>query len=363
MGPSFDKIYERLNQPPLDSPSLLSKVPWDELRAFLAVAKWKSFNAAAAYLECSQPTVARAVDHLQAYFGCLLIERSKSGISLTGKGEELAQTLIKIDEMIFEKTEELRTNKRQAEGTVRIAATEGLGGVFIIDAMEEFGSRYPKISMHLKNPVNIMGFKENQADIVLGYGTAEHKGVLTRPAGFLHLIPMATKEYFAEFGAATLSNISQHRFIDAGYYQSKNETWRAWRDVVAKGAKTHVCDSTINHARMIKAGLGIGLTGSHLLADPDLIPVDLDVHIVLPLFLHVSTERLQSRPVRVVFDWLGGIFNEKHPWFNPELNINGLPREQFTEIYSLYFNNMISPQPDSRQPPLLESPGLSPEGD
>jgi hypothetical protein len=75
--------------------------------------------------------------------------------------------------------------------------------------------------------------------------------------------------------------------------------------------------------------LGIALLGTYTLADPVAIPLDLDVHIALPIHLLAMTDRLQAKPVRLVFDWLSSLFSPSSKWLAPELNLHDLPKETF----------------------------------
>ncbi len=40
---------------------------------------------------------------------------------------------------------------------------------------------------------------------------------------------------------------------------------------------------------MVKEGLGIGLLGNYVLPDPELVPLNIDVHVGLPMYLHGRT--------------------------------------------------------------------------
>ena len=64
---------------------------------------------------------------------------------------------------------------------------------------------------------------------------------------------------------------------------------------------------------MVKSGLGIGLMGNYTLSDPNIVPLDLGVHIKLPLYLLAESDRLNSKPVRVVYDWLAELFGTRNP--------------------------------------------------
>jgi hypothetical protein len=89
---------------------------------------------------------------------------------------------------------------------------------------------------------------------------------------------------------------------------------------------------------LVKAGLGIGLLGSYTLVDPCFVPLEIGVRISVPLFLLVKTERLRARPVRLVFDWLAGIFGSDNPWLGDEFKLNNPPSEYdagFRKMFNL----------------------------
>ena len=74
---------------------------------------------------------------------------------------------------------------------------------------------------------------------------------------------------------------------------------------------------------MVKEGLGIGLLGNYVMPDPELVPLDLDVRIDLPMHLLVESERLQARPVRIVYDWLCTVFSQTNYWLSSEFDPAG----------------------------------------
>ena len=61
----------------------------EQLRAFLEVARTKSFTAAAHRMFVSHSTVSRAVSSLEAELGASLIERGNRVFGLTEAGERL----------------------------------------------------------------------------------------------------------------------------------------------------------------------------------------------------------------------------------------------------------------------------------
>src|ERR1700710_2547890 len=187
---AFDEEQQAFNKSPLDDDNLLSGMYWGELRVFLAVAKTKSFNRAADITTTSQPTVSRQVKRLQDVVGSQLFISTARGVKLTQKGEALAQALCRLDHTLYSITSDLKAETSEAEGTVRISITDGLSTLFAAPALLQFSAQYPKIQLHLKNPLNVMNLRENQADIMIGFGPSVSPDIQFRKLGQLHFIPV-----------------------------------------------------------------------------------------------------------------------------------------------------------------------------
>lgn len=327
MPDPFDKSQARLNKTPLENPNILSGPFWGELRVFLAVAKAKSFNRAAEALGMSQPTVSRHVKRLQDLMDAQLVVPTLTGIKLTERGQELAQSLVTLDQKLFTLSANLKTENQGAQGVVRLSVTEGLGSMFVAPNLMSFGGDYPRIQLHIRNPINMTSLMENQTDLMLGFVPSISSEVHCIPLGYLHFVPVAADPYIRIHGMPTRGNIaSGHSFIDSEYYSSATGLWAPWRRLTNQGRIAHFADSSFSYALMVRAGLGIGLLGTYALCDPTSVALDLDVHVRVPMYLLALNERLNSRPVRVVYDWLHSIFGDANPWFAHDLNLKSLPR-------------------------------------
>jgi DNA-binding transcriptional LysR family regulator len=322
----FDE-EQQLNKSPLDEETLLSGQFWGELRVFLAVAKTKSFNRAAEITNTSQPTVSRQVKRLQDAVGSQLFISTPRGVKLTKKGEALAQALTRLDYTLHSLTSDLKSESREAEGTVRVSLTDGLNALFAAPALSQFTAQYPKIQLHLKTPLNHIDLRENQTDMMIGFVPSVSSDIQFRRLGQLHFIPVVAKDYIAKHGLPTASNLEQHLFVQSEYYSARTGLWDSWQQAVARGRITHYCDNSIAYGMLAKTGQGIGLLSSFTLIDPCLVPLEIGVRISVPLFLLALTERLNARPVRLVFDWLSELFGPNNPWFNDEFKLSNPPSQ------------------------------------
>jgi DNA-binding transcriptional LysR family regulator len=332
----FSEEQETITRTSLDHGQILSGQFWGELRVFLAVAKAKSFNRAAEILNTSQPTVSRQVKRLQDLMGSQLFVPTQHGVTLTPKGQELATQLSKLDHSLFSLTNDLRAEKQEAEGVVRISITDGLNACFVAPALGRFCAEFPKIQCHLKSPRNMISLRENQTDLMIGFISAHGTDITATRLGCMHFIPIATKSYIQEHGLPTRGNLSRHLFLQSEMYGAATGAWNEWKRIVAAGRIAHYCDNTFAYGMLVKAGLGIGLLGTYTVLEPNAVPLDLIEPIAVPLYAMALTDRLNSRPVRVVFDWLCGIFGNDNPWFNEEFKLDNGPSEYDTGFKALF---------------------------
>jgi DNA-binding transcriptional LysR family regulator len=334
---AFDEKQQPFNGSPLDDEHLLSGQFWGELRVFLAVAKTKSFNRAAEITNTSQPTVSRQVKRLQDVVGSQLFIATARGVKLTQKGEALAKALCRLDHTLYSITSDLMAETSEAEGIVRVSITDGLNALFAAPALEQFSARYPKIQLHLKSPVNIMSLRENQTDMMIGFSLDESSDVRFRKLGQLHFIPVVARDYLEKRGLPTRSNLDQHLFLQSEYYCARTGLWDGWLRTVARGRVAHYCDNTFAYGMLAKAGHGIALLGSYVLVEPCFVPLEIDLRIPVPLYLIALTDRLNARPVRLVFDWLAEVFGGNNPWFSDEFRLNNPP-----SLYDAGFRKMFN---------------------
>jgi DNA-binding transcriptional LysR family regulator len=201
--------------------------------------------------------------------------------------------------------------------------------------------------LHLKNPLNMMDLQENQADMMIGIGPSQSSGIRFRKLGQLHFIPVIARDYIQSHGLPRRGNLEQHLFIQSEYYLARTGMWDDWQQAVARGRIAHYCDNSFAYGMLVKAGHGIGLLGSYALLEPCTVPLEIDLRISVPLYLIALTERLNARPVRLVFDWLSEVFGSENPWFSDEFKLNNPPSEYdagFRRMFNLEGNDGCSPR-------------------
>ncbi|WP_169738498.1 LysR family transcriptional regulator [Afifella pfennigii] len=314
-----------MNRSPLEDGRLLSGDYWDELRVFLAVAKAGSYSRASEFLSISQPTVSRRVKRLQDVMHAQLVVSSPSGVRLTPKGALLAERLATLDQTLFSLSSDLSSEARKLQGLVRVSITEGLGIFFLVPLLRQLLAEHPLIQVDVQSPLNVNDLRQNQTDMMVSFAPVFTEEVTCRELGVLHLLPVVSRDYVARMGLPTRKNLAEHLFIQSRLYQADAPTWKEWNAVVARGRIAHLCDNSFMYGMMVKAGLGIGLLGNYTMLEPTALPLDLGVHVPIRTYACAMTERLESKPARLVFERVCEALGKSNPWFTEEMSVTPLP--------------------------------------
>lgn len=118
------------------------------LRYFVAVARNKSFTAAAAELFVTQPTLSRTIAELEEEIGHVLLDRSTRRIELTEKGLYLYRQAESILELVAKTKLQAQSDRRLA-GEITIVAGETPAMRIVADAVMKFQKDHPDVVFHL----------------------------------------------------------------------------------------------------------------------------------------------------------------------------------------------------------------------
>jgi len=123
---------------------------FEDIQAFLVVAKTKSFSAAALRLRIAQSSLSKRVQRLEEYFGTALFLRHGRGVSLTAAGTVLvarAETLVQEIEDVKRDVLGLVT---EPSGLVRIAFPPATGPALAPLVFARCVTDHPKITPQLR---------------------------------------------------------------------------------------------------------------------------------------------------------------------------------------------------------------------
>src|SRR5579871_362233 len=121
----------------------------NDLRAFLAVARERSFTKAAARLGVSQSALSHTVRALEERLGLRLLSRTTRSVAPTAAGELLLQSVGPRFDEIDAELAALSALRDKPAGTIRITTGEHAAQAILWPALAKLLPRYPDIKREL----------------------------------------------------------------------------------------------------------------------------------------------------------------------------------------------------------------------
>jgi DNA-binding transcriptional LysR family regulator len=121
----------------------------NDLLAFLAVARERSFTKAAAKLGVSQSALSHSVRGLEERLGVRLLARTTRSVSPTEAGERLLRTVGPRFEEIEAELASLSELRDKPSGTIRITASEYAADLILWPALAKLLPDYPDIKIEI----------------------------------------------------------------------------------------------------------------------------------------------------------------------------------------------------------------------
>lgn len=121
----------------------------NDLRAFVAVGRERSFTKAAAKLGVSQSALSQTIRQLEERLGVRLLTRTTRSVAPTEAGERLLRTVEPRFEEIDIELDALSELREKPAGTIRITATEYAIQSVLMPKLTKLLRKYPDIKVEL----------------------------------------------------------------------------------------------------------------------------------------------------------------------------------------------------------------------
>src|SRR5207253_6801875 len=171
----------------------------NDLLAFLAVARERSFTKAAAKLGVSQSALSHTIRGLEARLGLRLLTRTTRSVSPTQAGERLLQTVGHRFEEIEAELEALSELRDKPAGTIRITATDYAADTILCPRLAKFLPRYPDIKIEITIEYGLTDIVAQRYDAGVRNGEQVSKGMIAVRIGpDMRMAVVGTPSYFAK---------------------------------------------------------------------------------------------------------------------------------------------------------------------
>lgn len=248
---------------------------WDNVRAFLAVARQGQFLGAARSLRINQATIARRVTALEQDLQATLFERSTTGVNLTEAGRTLLAHAERMESEMLQAEADLRQQDIHLAGTVRIGAPDGFTTYFLVPALKDLVERHPLLDIQLVPMPLAVSLARRDVDIAITIEEPEAGRIVARKLTEYSLGIFGARAYLDRQGRpARLEDLDGHRLI--GYVESYAlPSAMAYVSDLFGGRRTAFeCASAVGQVEAVRAGMGLAVLHHFIAATvPDLEPV------------------------------------------------------------------------------------------
>lgn len=173
---------------------------FNDLLAFLIVARERSFTRAAAKLRVSQSALSHTIRGLETRLNIRLLTRTTRSVSPTEAGEQLLHTLTPHFEAIETQIAALSELRDKPAGTIRINADEHSANSIICPKLTAFLDEYPDITVEVTIDNGTIDIVKQQYDAGVRLGELIEKDMIAVPiAPPMRMVVAGSPSYFAKY--------------------------------------------------------------------------------------------------------------------------------------------------------------------
>ncbi len=279
----------------MSAPRGSSRLDWDKLRVFHAVAEAGSFTHASEDLNLSQSAVSRQISALEASLGVMLFHRHARGLILTEQGDLLFKTVHDVFAKLTSVESQLTETKDSPEGPLTVTTTVGFGSVWLTGRLRQFIADYPNIDVTLRLDDRELDLAMREGDVAIRFNEPKQPDLVQRHLGSMKGHLFASPDYLKEHGTPqTVEDLKDHRFVVFGgsALPFENVNWYFTQLEKTLGEIKTVL--TVNNLygvyRAVKNGIGIGALPEYFYREgrglvqilPELSSPPIDAYFVYP---------------------------------------------------------------------------------
>ena len=187
---------------------------WNDVRAFLAVARSGRLTAAAGRLGVDHSTLSRRIAALEHSLKAKLFDRSPSGYSRTDQGRRLMPLAEEMERLALGAAETVGGSAGIVEGVVRIGSPEGFGSYFLAPRIQKLKARHPQLVVQLVAASAVFSLAKREADVAVSVSRPPAGRLLVSKLIDYDLGLYAAPAYLAGAAAiASCDDLKGHNFV------------------------------------------------------------------------------------------------------------------------------------------------------
>ncbi|EIJ44559.1 LysR family transcription regulator protein [Herbaspirillum sp. GW103] len=244
------------------------------MQVFVTVVDGGSLSAAAEQLDLSRPVVSRYVAELEDWVGARLLHRTTRRLSLTPAGNELLPRCRQMLEYSEDMRHALDAPDETPRGLLRITASTSFAQTQLIQAVVDYGRRYPGVAVDLLALDRTVNLVEERIDLAIRMTNRLEPNLIARPLGVCRSVICATPDYVARHGLPrrvedlALHNCLTHSYVGRSLWQFDPKKKKARAGKGSHAVKTQTQSVAVGGSisanevtvllQAVLAGVGIG---------------------------------------------------------------------------------------------------------
>jgi DNA-binding transcriptional LysR family regulator len=231
---------------------------WDDLRYFLALARYGSLSAAAKALNVAQSTVGRRLTSLEASLGVRLLNRTPDGYVPTLAGQELRVKAERLEAEVLTVERDVSGRDTQLSGLVRVTCAETVAAHILAPCFAALHATHPDILIELIPNSRELSLAMREADISVRLTVPEQHDLVVRRIGSVAFGLYANPDYLKDHGELDMDDGCPGHSLITQLGDDHEMTQTAWLTDVAHRARVAMQTSS-HEASVLAAAHGGGL--------------------------------------------------------------------------------------------------------
>jgi DNA-binding transcriptional LysR family regulator len=246
---------------------------FNDLLAFVTVAREGSFTKAAKKMGVSQSALSHTIRGLETRLGIRLLTRTTRSVSPTEAGERLLNTAAPRFDEITQELTSLNELRDKPAGTIRITAAEHAANNVLWPKLSAIMHDYPDVKIDINVDYSMTNIVSQRFDAGVRLGDQVEKDMIAVRIGpDLRMALVATPEYFARRGKPrTPHDLQQHSCINLRLPTHGNlQVWEFEKNGTPLNVRVDgqwVFNNTTSRLRAALAGYGIAYVPEDMVCD------------------------------------------------------------------------------------------------
>jgi DNA-binding transcriptional LysR family regulator len=171
--------------------------PLNELAAFEAIARHRSFTKASKELFLTPSAISQRLRQLEAHLDARLLVRDRRTVQLTAQG---ARYLEAVREALSKLAQASASFSEGGSRTVRVGIVPALASNWLIYRLRDFHQRFPGLDLEIQAAVAMAKVEAGEVDVALRWGRGDWPGLEKIKLFSDELLAVCSKTYLKEAG-------------------------------------------------------------------------------------------------------------------------------------------------------------------